>query len=60
MHLALARIIYHFDIELASDSQDWFERRRNFFVWERLHLNVHLRPVTKGPYTSTPLAQTTD
>jgi hypothetical protein len=48
MRLGLARLIYHFDIELADDSRDWFERRRNFFTWERLHLNVHLTAITNG------------
>lgn len=48
MRLNLCQLIYNFDFQLAEDSIDWFKRRRNFFTWERIHMNVHLTPVTDG------------
>ncbi|KAI6351156.1 hypothetical protein MCOR25_010108 [Pyricularia grisea] len=44
MRLTLCHIVYNFDMKLAEDSQEWFQRRRNFFAWERLHMNTHLSP----------------
>ncbi|KAI5865328.1 putative cytochrome P450 [Durotheca rogersii] len=48
MRLVLASIIYAFDLKLADDSQRWIERQKNFNVWDRVPLNVHLVPAGQG------------
>ncbi|GKT44698.1 trichothecene C-15 hydroxylase [Colletotrichum spaethianum] len=48
MRLILARIIYDFDIELTEGTGPWIERQRAFGVWDRIPLNVHLKPVSRG------------
>ena len=45
MRLILANVLYHFDMELDPDSENWIQRQRNFNVWDRIPLNVHLSPV---------------
>ncbi|ORY67805.1 putative cytochrome P450 [Pseudomassariella vexata] len=45
MRLILARIIYHFDMTLAEDSERWIERQKSYALWDRIPLNVHLTPI---------------
>ncbi|GJC89806.1 trichothecene C-15 hydroxylase [Colletotrichum liriopes] len=47
MRLILARIIYDFDIQLTEGNGPWIERQRAFGLWERIPLNVYLKPVAR-------------
>lgn len=48
MRLILARILWNFDMELASDSADWLTKQKIFILWEKGPLNVHLTPVKRS------------
>ncbi|PLN84635.1 cytochrome P450 [Aspergillus taichungensis] len=45
MRLILARVIYNFDMKIASDSLDWMQTQKVYFLWEKPPLHVHLTPV---------------
>ncbi|KZL82594.1 isotrichodermin c-15 hydroxylase [Colletotrichum incanum] len=47
MRLILARIIYDFDIKIAEGKGSWIERQRAFSLWDRIPLNVYLKPVAR-------------
>ena len=47
MRLLLAKLLYHFDIELAEPEKDWYSSLRAFMVWERKLLNIRLTPVKR-------------
>lgn len=47
MRLALARLVYDFDMSLADDSEGWFEKQRSYLLWDRAELNVYFKPVRK-------------
>jgi cytochrome P450 len=47
MRLLLTKMLFHFDFELADESQDWYANMRAFMVWERMPLKVRLRPVQR-------------
>ncbi|KAK8868212.1 cytochrome P450 [Apiospora arundinis] len=47
MRFILAKIIFNFDLRLADDSEDWLEKQRVYFPWDKPALNVHLTPVTR-------------
>ncbi|KAK7997312.1 hypothetical protein PG989_005352 [Apiospora arundinis] len=47
MRFILAKIIFNFDLRLADDSEDWLEKQRVYFLWDKPALNVHLTPVTR-------------
>ncbi|KAJ5960900.1 uncharacterized protein N7479_008050, partial [Penicillium vulpinum] len=44
MRLILALIIFNFDIEIADEARDWI-KQRNFLMWEKGPLKVHLTRV---------------
>lgn len=45
MRMVLASLLLDFDLlEVQSDSRDWIERQKIFFLWEKLPLNVRIRP----------------
>lgn len=44
MRLILALIIFNFDMEIADESRNWI-KQRNFLMWEKGPLNVHLTRV---------------
>ncbi|OCK73119.1 cytochrome P450 [Lepidopterella palustris CBS 459.81] len=46
MRLILARIIWNFDMELSSDSQDWANQEM-YILWDKGPLNVKLRLAIK-------------
>lgn len=48
MRLALARLVYDFDMSLADESDGWFEKQRSFLQWDRAELNVHFKPVKRS------------
>jgi aspirochlorine biosynthesis cytochrome P450 monooxygenase len=43
MRLILAKILWHFDFELAPESVGWAEKQRVFALWEKRDLIVRLR-----------------
>ncbi|KAE8138900.1 cytochrome P450 [Aspergillus pseudotamarii] len=47
MRLILALMIFHFDLQLSEDSQDWI-RQKNILMWQRGPLNVHLTPIHRN------------
>ena len=44
MRLILAKIIYHFDLKLASESEDWVAKQDMYILWEKVPLMVHVTP----------------
>lgn len=47
MRLALARLVYDFDMSLAEESDGWFEKQRSYLLWDRAELNVYFKPVKR-------------
>lgn len=43
MRLILARVIYNFDMKLASESSGWLSQR-SYMLWEKNPLMVYLTP----------------
>lgn len=43
MRLILARVVYNFDMKLASESSGWLNQR-SFALWEKNPLLVYLTP----------------
>ncbi|KAJ5633877.1 hypothetical protein N7528_001719 [Penicillium herquei] len=43
MRLILALIVFNFDMRISEESQDWMNQR-NFLMWEKGPLKVHLTP----------------
>ncbi|KAL4896135.1 cytochrome P450 [Aspergillus ambiguus] len=56
MRLILARIIFNFDMKIADDSRNWITQK-NFLMWEKGPLNVHLTPVVRIGQTKTRLSK---
>ncbi|KAH8788468.1 cytochrome P450 [Diaporthe sp. PMI_573] len=48
MRLILARVIWHFDLELAQESHGWAEKQKIFILWDKSPLMVHLKPVVRS------------
>jgi hypothetical protein len=46
MRLILALIIFNFDLEISDDSHDWI-KQKNFLMWQKGPLKVHLKPVIR-------------
>ncbi|PGH13960.1 hypothetical protein AJ79_03375 [Helicocarpus griseus UAMH5409] len=44
MRLIMARLIWNFDLKLASDSKDWVKHQKVLFFWVKPPLNVYLKP----------------
>jgi hypothetical protein len=43
--MVLASLVFEFDLlEVEPDSRDWIDRQKIFFLWEKLPLNVRIRP----------------
>ncbi|KAK1544664.1 isotrichodermin C-15 hydroxylase [Colletotrichum paranaense] len=47
MRLILARIVFDFDLQLAEGNGSWIQRQRAFGLWDRIPLNVYLKPVAR-------------
>ncbi|POR38324.1 Uncharacterized protein TPAR_01461 [Tolypocladium paradoxum] len=45
MRLVLARLVWGFDMRIGEASVGWLEGQRNYLMWEKPELRVHLRPV---------------
>ncbi|KAG6367110.1 hypothetical protein INS49_001292 [Diaporthe citri] len=46
MRITMAKLLWHFDFELASPDEDWWNKQRTYLIWERLPLMINLRPST--------------
>lgn len=45
MRMVLASLLFGFDLlEVQSNSRDWIDRQKIFFLWEKLPLNIRIRP----------------
>ncbi|KAI0199510.1 cytochrome p450 monooxygenase [Astrocystis sublimbata] len=44
MKFILARILWNFDMELASGSESWMEQQKAYFLWLKPELPVYLKP----------------
>lgn len=47
MRLILAKIIWHFDLELVRPEEDWIGTQKLFGHWEKPSLDVKLTPVQR-------------
>lgn len=49
MRMVLASLLFNFDLlELQPCSQDWIDRQKIFFLWDKLPLNIRIRPRSSG------------
>ncbi|PPJ53654.1 hypothetical protein CBER1_00883 [Cercospora berteroae] len=48
MRLIVAKMIWSFDLELDSSSNDWIDRCRVFTLWDKPELAVKLTPVNRS------------
>lgn len=42
MRLTMAKIIWHFDLELAEPGRDWWNEQGTYLVWEKIPLMIQL------------------
>ncbi|KAF3032118.1 hypothetical protein E8E12_000589 [Didymella heteroderae] len=47
MRLILAKIVWHFDLELVKPGNEWMRDQRVFALWEKPALEVRLKPVLR-------------
>ncbi|KAJ4303218.1 hypothetical protein N0V90_002111 [Kalmusia sp. IMI 367209] len=47
MRLIMAKVLWHFDLEMKPESEGWLERHRLFMLWEKPSLMVKLKPVER-------------
>jgi len=45
MRLILAKMLWHFDLELADPDRDWYAGLKSYVIWERGSLKIRLKPV---------------
>lgn len=45
MRLILAKILWHFDLELVDPARDWMGEQKVFALWEKGSLDVKLTAV---------------
>ena len=45
LRLVLARLLWNFDLKLMPESEEWIERQKVYFLWEKIPLMVKLKPV---------------
>lgn len=44
LRMTFAKLLFNFDIALADPSEDWWNKQKTFFVWEKIPLMVKLTP----------------
>lgn len=47
MRLILAKLLWHFDVELVRPGTEWMHDQRVFALWEKPALEVKLTPVLR-------------
>lgn len=48
MRLLMAKMLYHFDFELAAHDDDWFSHLKAFMVWQKEKLPIRLKAVVRS------------
>lgn len=46
LRITMAKLLWHFDFELASPDEDWWNKQRTYLIWERLPLMINLKSRT--------------
>lgn len=46
MRLILAKIIWHFDLELTEEAMGWPDKQMIYTSWEKIPLMIKLHPIT--------------
>lgn len=47
MRLILAKVLWHFDLELVRPEEDWMRTQKVFALWEKESLGVKLTAVER-------------
>jgi hypothetical protein len=47
MRLIVAKILFHFDLELVDKTRDWLKGQKVFTLWQKPSLMVKLTPVRR-------------
>ncbi|KAF1962454.1 cytochrome P450 [Byssothecium circinans] len=47
MRLAVARVIYYFDLKLQDSGQDWIAKQKTYVIWEKLPLWLQVSAVPR-------------
>lgn len=47
MRLILAKVLWHFDLELMEESKSWQERQKSYILWHKFPLMCRLTPVPR-------------
>ena len=47
MRLLLAKMLWHFDMELAHSQDNWFAKLQGFTIWNRSGLDIRLKSVKR-------------
>jgi cytochrome P450 len=47
MRLILAKVLWHFDMELVDKEKDWMKDQKVFTLWDKPSLMVKLVPVKR-------------
>jgi len=47
MRVILAKVLFHFDMHLQTESKDWLSQNKLYTLWEKPALMVELKPVGK-------------
>lgn len=51
MRLILSSVLFHFDIKLEDEKDIWTDQK-NFELWEKKPLYLHLTPATRWVYSA--------
>ena len=44
MRMALAHVLWHFDLKLAPGNEKWMEKQKIYLTWDKEPLNVIFTP----------------
>jgi hypothetical protein len=47
MHYIMAKVLFHFDVELAPSSARWMERMSVYIIWKKPPMEVFLHCVER-------------
>jgi hypothetical protein len=48
IRLIICKLLWHFDVELDGENENWISDQRIFGTWEKLPLMVKLHPVIRA------------
>ena len=46
--MIMCKVLWHFDISIAVDNDNWISDQRAFMVWEKLPLMVKFTPLIES------------